>query len=156
MLGFTPTFGQVRVATPRSGRFARDGRLGISRVIFSTKFRIETLHLNSSFTEPNAWIMDTKNCRWHNLHLAVDGQSQQCNLIPSAQTFDNYLWQSRFVSLQPPPPSPLLMFNVRVTMLTSFMNKDRTSLMNFRRFVVPDEPNCLLCCVYGNDGNVSP
>ncbi len=34
------------------------------------------------------------------------------------------------------------------------MNEDRTSLTNFRQFAAPDEPNCLLCCVYGGDGNV--
>ncbi len=43
---------------------------------------------------------------------------------------------------------------MRAMVLTSFMNEDRTSLMNFRRFVALDEPNCLLCCVYGGDGNV--
>jgi hypothetical protein len=39
-------------------------------------------------------------------------------------------------------------------MFTSFMNEDRTSLMNFHQFVVPNEPNCLLSNVYGGDGNV--
>ncbi len=34
------------------------------------------------------------------------------------------------------------------------MNEDRTSLMNFRRFVVPDEPNYLLFHVYGGERNV--
>ncbi len=34
------------------------------------------------------------------------------------------------------------------------MNEDRTSLTNFRQFATPDEPNCLLCCVYGGDGNI--
>jgi hypothetical protein len=48
----------------------------------------------------------------------------------------------------------LPMLRARATMLTSFMNKDRTSLMNFRRFVVPDKPDCLMRRVYGSDGNV--
>ncbi len=55
------------------------------------------------------------------------------------------------LSLQPPLPLPML--RVRATMLTSFMNEDHTSLMNFRGFVASNEPNCLLC-VYGNYGNV--
>jgi hypothetical protein len=53
-----------------------------------------------------------------------------------------------------PPPPPLPMLRVRATMLTSFMNKDRTSLKNFRRFAALDEPNCLLCSVYGNARNL--
>jgi superfamily II DNA helicase RecQ len=72
-----------------SGRLARDGNPGISRVISSAKSRDEALHIDSSFVEPNAWIMNTENCRRHNLHLAVDGQSQRCNLIPAAQSCDN-------------------------------------------------------------------
>ncbi len=56
------------------------------------------------------------------------------------------------MSLQ--PPLPLLMLRVQATMLTFFMNEDWTSLMNFCRFVVPNEPNCLLCCVYGSDGDM--
>ncbi len=135
-----------------SGRFARDGRPGISRVISSAKSRAEALHIDSSFVEPNAWIVDMENCRRHNLHLAVDGQSQRCSLIPAARPCDNCLRQSRTTSLQ--PPSPLPMLRARATVLTSFMNEDRTSLMNFRRFAVPDEPDCLLCRVYGGDGNV--
>jgi hypothetical protein len=109
------------------------------------------MHIDSSFVEPNAWITDMENCQWHNLHLAVDGQSQRCSLIPAVRPYDNYLQQSRVVSLQP-PPSPML--RVQATMLASFMNEDHTSLTNFRRFATPDEPNCLLCCVYGDDGNV--
>jgi len=46
------------------------------------------------------------------------------------------------------------MLRVRTIVLTFFMNEDHTSLMNFHWFVVPDEPNCLLCCFNGNDGNV--
>jgi hypothetical protein len=46
------------------------------------------------------------------------------------------------------------MLNVQATVFTSFMNEDRTSLTKFRRFAAPDEPKCLLCCVYGDDGNV--
>jgi hypothetical protein len=135
-----------------SGRFARDGGPGTSRVISSPKSRAEAMHINSSFAEPNAWIMDMENCRRHNLHLAVDGQSQRCSLIPATQPCDNCLRQSRAVPLQ--HPRPLLMLRVRATVLASFMNEDRTSLMNFRRFATPDEPNCLLCCVYGDDGNI--
>jgi hypothetical protein len=41
------------------------------------------------------------------------------------------------------------MLRARATVLASFMNEDRTSLMNFCRFVAPDEPDCLLCRVYG-------
>jgi hypothetical protein len=80
----------------------------------------------------------------------VDGQSQRCSLIPTTQSCDNCLQKSQVVSLHPPPPPPLPMFRV----LTSFMNEDHTSLTNFHRFIVPDEPNCFLCCVYINDGNV--
>jgi len=46
------------------------------------------------------------------------------------------------------------MLRVWATLLTSFMNGDPTSLMNFCWFIAPNEPNCLLCCVYGNDGNL--
>jgi hypothetical protein len=96
--------------------------------------------------------MDTEVCQWHNLHLAIDGQSQWCSLIPTAQSCNNCLWQSQVMSLQ--PPLPLSMLRVERTMFTSFMNEDHTSLMIFCWFVVPDEPNCFLCCVYGNDGNL--
>ncbi len=82
----------------------------------------------------------------------MDGQSQRCNLIPAAQLCDNCLRQSRAVSLEPPPPLPML--RVRATVLTSFMNEDRTSLKNFRRFAALDEPNCLLCSVYGDARNL--
>ncbi len=85
-----------------SGRLARDGQPGISRVISSTKSRAEALHIDSSFVEPNAWIVDMENCRRHNLHLAMDGQSQQCSLIPAARPCNNCLRQSRATSLQPP------------------------------------------------------
>ncbi len=88
-----------------SGRLARDGRPGISRVISSTRSRAEALHIDSSFVEPNAWIVDMDNYRRHNLHLAVDGQSQRCSLIPAARPCDNCLRQSRATSLQPPPPA---------------------------------------------------
>jgi hypothetical protein len=46
------------------------------------------------------------------------------------------------------------MLRARATVLTSFMIEDRTSLMNFRRLAVLDEPDCLMCRVYGGDGNV--
>ncbi len=81
----------------------------------------------------------------------MDGQSQRCSLIPTAQPCDNCLRQSQAVPQQPPL---LSMFNARATMLTSFMNEDRTSLTNFRRFAAPNEPDCLLCYVYDDDGNV--
>ncbi len=135
-----------------SGRFARDGQPGTNQVISSTKSRAETMHYNSSFVEPKAWIMDMKSCWRHNLHLAIDGQSQQWSLIPTAQPCDNCLWQSQVVSLQ--PPLPLMMLRVRAMIFTSFMNEDLTSLMNFRWFVVPNEPNLFLCCVYGSDGDM--
>ncbi len=77
-----------------SSRLASDGRPGISRVISSAKFRAEALHIDSSFIEPNAWIVDMENCRRHNLHLAVDGQSQRCSLIPAARPCDNCVRQS--------------------------------------------------------------
>jgi len=135
-----------------SGRLAHDGKPGISRVISSAKSRAKALHIDSLFVEPNAWITDTENCQRHNLHLAMDGQSQQCNLIPAAQPCDNCVRQSRAVSLEPPPPLPML--RVRATMLTSFMNEDCTSLKNFRRFAAPGEPNCLMCSVYDNSRNL--
>jgi hypothetical protein len=97
--------------------------------------------------------MDTKDYRRHNLHLVIDGQSQWCSIIPAAQPHDNCLQQTQLVSLQPPFPLPML--KVRATMLTSFMNEDHTSLMNFCRFFALHEPNYLLCCVYGNDGDLS-
>jgi hypothetical protein len=121
-------------------------------VISSTKSSAQALHLDSSFAEPNVWITDTEKCRHHHLHLAMDGQPQRCSLILAAQTCDNCLRQSRALSQQ--PPSPLLVLSVRGTVLTSFVNEDRAALMNFRRFVAPKEPDCLLCCVYGGDGNV--
>jgi len=74
-----------------SSRLARDGRPDISRVISSTESRVEALHLDSSFAEPNVWITDTENCRRHHLHLAVDGQPQRWSLIPVAQPCDNYV-----------------------------------------------------------------
>jgi hypothetical protein len=135
-----------------SSRLARDGRPGTSRVISSTKSRAEALHLDSSFAEPNVWITDTEHCRRHNLHLAVDGQSQRCSLIPVAQPYDNYLRQSRAVSEQPPPLLPML--SARGTVLTSFVNEDCAALTNFRRFATPEEPDCFFCRVYGGDGNV--
>jgi len=92
----------------KSGRLARNGQPGISRVISNTKSKVETLHLNSSFAEPNIWITDMENCRRHNLHLVVDGQSQRCSLIPAAQPCDNCLRQSRAVSQQLPPPPPTI------------------------------------------------
>ncbi len=46
------------------------------------------------------------------------------------------------------------MLRARARMLTSFMHEDHTSLMNFCRFVVLNEPNCLLCYVYGSEKNV--
>jgi hypothetical protein len=52
------------------------------------------------------------------------------------------------------PPLPLPMLRVRATVLTSFMNEDRTSLKNFRRFATPDEPNCLMCSVYDDARNL--
>jgi hypothetical protein len=90
------------------GRLARDGQLGINRVTFNTKSRAEAMHIDSSFVEANAWIMDTKNCQWHNLHLAIDGQSLWCSLISIAQPCNNYLQQLQVVSLQPPLPLPML------------------------------------------------
>jgi hypothetical protein len=134
-----------------SGRLVRDGRPGTSRVISSKKSRAEAMHIDLSFAEPNAWIVDTETCRRHNLHLAVDGQAQRCNLVLAAQPCDNCLRQSRAMSGQPPPP--LLMLRARPTVLASFMNEDPTSLMNFHRFATPNEPNCLLCRVYGDDGD---
>jgi hypothetical protein len=138
--------------TKRSSWVVHDGQHGISRMISSTKSRVEAMHIDSSFIKPNVWNMDMENHRWHNLHLLVDGQSQWWSLIPVRQPCDNCLWQSQVVSLQPPLPLPML--RVWTIVLTSFMNRDHTSLMNFRQFVVIDEPNCLLCCVYGNDKNV--
>jgi hypothetical protein len=56
-------------------------------------------------------------------------------------------------SVRATPALPLPMFRAWAMVLASFMNEDRTSLMNFCRFAAPDEPDCLLCCVYGGDGN---
>jgi hypothetical protein len=60
-------------------------------MIFSRKSRVETMHIDSSIVEPNAWIMDTENYQQHNLHLVVNGQSQWCSLIQAAQPCDNCL-----------------------------------------------------------------
>jgi hypothetical protein len=49
------------------------------------------MHIDSSFAEPKAWIMDMDNCQRHNLHLVVDGQSQRCSLILAAQPCDKCL-----------------------------------------------------------------
>jgi hypothetical protein len=87
-----------------SGRLARDGRPGTSRVISNKKSRAEAMHLDSSFVEPNAWIVDTETYQRHDLHLAVDGQAQRCSIVPAAQPCDNCLRQSRAVSGKPPPP----------------------------------------------------
>jgi hypothetical protein len=46
------------------------------------------------------------------------------------------------------------MLSARGTVLTSFVNEDHAALTNFRRFATPEEPDCLLCRVYGSDGNV--
>jgi hypothetical protein len=46
------------------------------------------------------------------------------------------------------------MLSARGTVLTSFMNEYRIALTNFRRFAALKEPDCLLCCVYGGDGNM--
>jgi len=46
------------------------------------------------------------------------------------------------------------MLNARGTVLTSFVNEDRIALTNFCRFVAPGEPDYLLYCVYGGDGNM--
>jgi hypothetical protein len=69
--------------------FAHNSQLGISWMIFGTKSKVEAMHIDSSFAQPNAWIMDMKNCWRHNLHLTFDGQSQWCSLIPIAQLCDN-------------------------------------------------------------------
>jgi len=74
-----------------SGRFAHDDRPGTSRVISSKKSRAKAMHLDSSFAEPNAWIVDIETCRRHNLHFAMDGQAQWCSIVPAAQPYDNYL-----------------------------------------------------------------
>jgi hypothetical protein len=50
------------------GQLAHNSQLGINRVIFSTKPRAEAMHIDSSFVEPNAWIMGMENCQQHNLH----------------------------------------------------------------------------------------
>jgi hypothetical protein len=146
------SFRSFVVLHQKSNRLACDSWLGINPMNYNTKSKAKIMHIYSSFVEPNAWIMDTENYQWHNLHLVVDGQSQQCSLIPVAQSCDNCLWQAQVVSLQPPLPLPML--RVRATMVTSFMNEDLTSLMNFCWFVTLDEPNCFLCCVCGSDGDV--
>ncbi len=121
-------------------------------MISSAKSRAEALHIDSSFVEPNAWIVDMENCQRLNLHLAVDGQSERCSLIPAARLL-RQLSTAITSNVATTPPS-LPMLRARATVLTSFMNEDRTSLMNFRRFAVPDEPDYLMCHVYGGDGNM--
>jgi hypothetical protein len=76
--------GSFVVLHQKSCQLACDNQLGISRMIFSTKSRAKTMQIESSFVEPNAWIMDTEVCQRHNLHLAIDDQSQWCSLIPTA------------------------------------------------------------------------
>jgi hypothetical protein len=94
---FILTLGQSGVATSfivdlldllllcnqESGRLARNGQPGVSRVISSAKSRVKALHIDLSFVEPNAWNTDTGNYRRHNPHLAMDDQSQRCSLIPA-------------------------------------------------------------------------
>jgi hypothetical protein len=46
-----------------SSGLACDSQFSISKMISSVKSRAEVLHINSSFTKPNAWIMDTVNYR---------------------------------------------------------------------------------------------
>jgi len=52
------------------------------------------------------------------------------------------------------PPPLLPMLSARGTVLTSFVDEDRAALTNFYRFVAPEEPDCFLCCVYDDDGNM--
>jgi hypothetical protein len=53
---------------------------------------LKVMHIDSSFIEPNIWIIDMENCWWHTLHLAIDRQSQWHSLIPGAQPCNNCLW----------------------------------------------------------------
>jgi hypothetical protein len=84
-----------------------------------------------------SWMVNPNGAAWFRPHN------------PATTVFDNHEWCHNN-----PPPPPLPMFSARATELTSFMNEDCASLMNFCRFVVPNEPNCLLCRVYDDDGNV--
>jgi superfamily II DNA helicase RecQ len=55
------SFRSFVVLHQESSRLARDGRPGINKVVSSMKSRAEALHIDSSFIEPNIWIMDTEN-----------------------------------------------------------------------------------------------
>jgi hypothetical protein len=76
----------------------------------------------------------------------------QLVFVRPSSGFHLVTWE-RVIRATPPPPPPFPMLGAWATMLTSFMNEDRMSLMNFRRFATPDEPDCLLCRVYGGDGD---
>jgi len=65
------------------GHLAWDGKLGINQVITNKELCVEVMHIDPSFVEPNASIMDTNNCRKHGLHMFVNGQPQRCSLIPT-------------------------------------------------------------------------
>jgi hypothetical protein len=90
------SFRSFVVLHQESGWLAHDSQLGINRMIFSKKSRLEAMHIDSSIDEPNASIMNMKNYRQHNLHLVVNGQSQWCSLIQAAQcvtiVYDNHKW----------------------------------------------------------------
>jgi len=46
------------------------------------------------------------------------------------------------------------MLSKRGTVLSFFVNEDRSALTNFRQVAASEKPDYLLCCVYGGDGNV--
>jgi len=105
-----PTFHQ------EFGRLVWDGKLGISQVVTNKELCAEAMHIDPSFVEPNAWIMDTNNCRRHGLHMFVDGQPQWCSLIPRIEPCDNCFRHLRTMS--PQPPTPMLMLIMRSTLIT--------------------------------------
>jgi superfamily II DNA helicase RecQ len=90
------SFKSFDVLHQKLGRLACDGQPSISQMICSTKLKVEAMHIDSSFDEPNVWIMDTENYQQHNLHIVVDGQSQLCSLIlvnnHATIIYNNHKW----------------------------------------------------------------
>jgi hypothetical protein len=142
-----PTFHQ------EFGRLAWDGKLGISRVITNKELCVEAMHMDPSFVEPNARIMDTNNCWKNGLHVFVNGQPQWCNLILTTEPCDNCFHHLQTMS--PQPPTPMAMLIMRSTLKPSSMTEDQLSLINIRQFAAPNEPNFLMGCFFNpNENNV--
>jgi len=134
------------------GRLAWDGKLGISRVIINNELCVKGMHMDPSFVEPNARIMDTNNGWKNGLHMFINGQPQQCSLIPIAEPYDNYFHHLQTMSPQPQAPMPMLI--MRSILKPSSMIEDWLSLINIRQFAAPNEPNCLMCCFFNPNENM--